>query len=152
LSSSSSNTPAIVKLAHLSDKNAVSRTEERDKSDGNTSSDEENEFEQGSEGPTLPEVTEEHRSVIVTEDEIIDVFLRNNKKSVTNVTSMPSKSGKSKPGFRHVQGRTFERAMYMFINAHNLIAPQRCRRFHTNAYYANDRVGMYFSFSSLFQS
>lgn len=70
----------------------------------------------------------EGSGVKVTEDEVIAML----EKAV----NLKSKKGKSTSH----QPRTLDPEMCLFINAHVLQSPRNCHRYHTNAYYANDKA------------
>lgn len=67
--------------------------------------------------------------VKVTEEEVIALL----EKAVNS----KSKKGKSTS---HQPARILDPEMCLFINAHVLQSPRNCRRYHTNAYYANDKA------------
>lgn len=71
-------------------------------------------------------------SMTVTEEEVIALL-------VVNGTSTAPK--KSVPKKNHRPPRVPDREMCMFINAHNLLPPLRCRRYHANLFYGNNQAG-----------
>lgn len=79
-----------------------------------------------------PDSAQSAPSMAVTEEQVIALL-------AVNGTSTALK--KSAPKNNHRPPRVPDREMCMFINAHNLPPPLRCRRYHANLFYGNNEAG-----------
>ncbi len=71
-------------------------------------------------------------SMAVTEEQVLALLV------VSGTSTAPKKAASKK---NHRAPRVPDREMCMFINAHNLLPPFRCRRYHANLFYGNDQAG-----------